>query len=511
MSRHLRWVVALGLTASALGASPAEAQEEQEEAGAARAQEEAQEAPRVRFISSPTSEAQRRLARFLDEGGYRLWTRDTLLARGEAVGQGVLVLQSAARIAGRVDGDVVVVDGDLFLRPGSRVTGDVVVIGGGFYRSGMAEVDGDLLYRPSELVRAIPEEGGWAIFRVRDDPRALDLGPLYGLRFPHFQRVDGWVVRWGGIARGITLPWRPELALELRYRFGREAFDFSARQTWNPVETFRFGVEGGRATRTNDAWIRPTFENTISFLLAGNDYRDYYRADRIGAFVEGEVADGWRWSLAGRWEDARSLEAEDRATLFGDGPRPNPPVDGGDAWSLLPTLTFERRAGAARTGFRLALEGASAEVAGEVSFLLAETRALLQRGLPWGHRVEAFAIGRGELAGSLPPRRWSGLGGVGTLPTLPILALRGPRMAFGELTYAIPIPSLEVPAIGPTHVFGRGALGSAWADGAEPRFEQALTAGVRFLFVEAAVAVDPRGGDPEIYLRSRVPRRVRDR
>lgn len=464
----------------------------------------------VRF-PSPRGESapQRELARFVEEQGYRVLVRDTLIARDDTIPESLLVLEAAVRIAGTVHGDVYVAAGDLFLRPGARIEGNVLVVGGGYYASGMAEVNGRVTYRPSERIRVMPEEGGFLVFSPEEEREVLDLGPLYGIRFPTYQRVDGWTFRWGGTVRANGLPWRPELEGEARFRTEQENLGGTLRLHVYPARRWRLTAEGTRETRSNERWIWGDFLNTVSYLSLGDDYRDYYRADAAGLTAELRPRGGWTVAVGPRWERARSLEAHVRDVLFrSDRTRPNPEVDEGETVSVVGRVELSRREGRARSRLRLQLEGASDEVAGDFSFLLGEARAGLRRPLPAGHAVEVLGLVRGDLAGSLPRQRWSGLGGVGTLPTFPILSLRGPRLFMAELGYVVPIPGLEVPHIGPTEVLLRGTVGSAWGEGESVRVEQNVIGGIRFLFLEAGLAWDPGVREREFlfFVGSRFPR-----
>lgn len=469
-------------------------------------------AQEVRFTPRAESSAQRALARFLSEEEYGIWTRDTVLTRGDAVPGNLLVLEAAARIAGDVGGSIYVVDGDLFLRPGARIAGDVLVLGGGYYASSMATVEGEVTYRPNEVLSVLPEEGGYRILPLEEPRKAVDLGPLYGLRLPTYQRVDGWTFGWGGTARVTGLAWQPEVELSVRFKTEQEEVEGSVRQTWYPSARFRFGVEASRATWSNDAWIRPTAWNSVDFLFAGNDFRNYYRADRVGLRFELGDVDGWSFALVPRWEEARSLEARGQEIFFEpDVVRPNPPVDPGDTYSLTGAVEYGRRSGDRRTRFYFALEAASRDIAGDFSFAMGEFQGLLRRPLAFGHALEVFAVARGDLGGSLPRQRWSAIGGIGTLPTFETLSLRGERLAFADITYAVPIPPLQLPVFGPTEAFARGAFGTAWSEGKSLQVEQNAIFGFRILVLEVAVGVDPGSGDTVFHVNGRFPRELKGR
>lgn len=464
----------------------------------------------VRFPSPRQDRpAQRELARFIDQEQYAVWMRDTILARGDTVPVNVLVLEAAVRIAGRVEGSVYVAGGDLFLRPGAEILGDVLVVGGGYYASTLAEVDGSVTYRPVDPLRAVPEDGVWIVFSPEEERPPLDLGPLYGLRFPTYQRVDGWTLGWGAAIRPPGLPWRPELHGEVRFRTEQERLEGTGRVVLSPGRRSRLRAEVIRQTRTNEEWIWPTAVNTLSYLLLGNDYRDYYRADAASLDLELRPGSGWTFLLGPRWQDASSLPAFERTVLLrSDRGRLNPAIDEGETASFLTRVQFRQREGTSRTLFRLELEGASEDLAGDFSFLRGELRAGIRRTLPVGHAVETFMLVRGDLAGSLPRQEWTGVGGIGTLPTFPILALRGPRIFLTELAYVVPIPRLEVPHVGPTEVLLRGVVGSAWAEDESPRVEQNVVAGIRFFFLEGGLAWDPGEAERDFlfYLTGRFPR-----
>src|ERR671919_2571785 len=62
------------------------------------------------------------------------------LPRDSTIPRSVLILGGDATVASVVNGDVIVVDGDLFLHPGADIAGRAVAIGGGVYPSSLARV-----------------------------------------------------------------------------------------------------------------------------------------------------------------------------------------------------------------------------------------------------------------------------------------------------------------------------------------------------------------------------------
>lgn len=494
-------------------------------------------AQEVRLAGAPRNDAERAVADFLERGGYVLWARDTVLARDDVVPSHVLVLEASARIAGRIEGDVLVVDGDLFLRTRGHVEGNVLVLGGGFYDSDLATIAGSVTYRPNERIRVRPTEGDLEIFSARADRDDVVLDGTWGFHLPTYQRVDAVTLGWGGVFRADGIAGRPDLEVAARLKTGPSHFEGSARQSWYASDRFRIGLAASRSTITNDGWMRPVWYNSLAMLVAEDDAFDYYGADRVGVELElrsreapiWEDAPEWRLTFAGRWEDARSLDARDPWVVWEngeaggemggpDGPvvaPGNPGIDDGGLISILAGFEWSLRDEGGRTAFGIGLEGAGDRgIDGDFSFLAVEGRAVTRRILPWGHAADAFAILRADVAGTLPRQRYSTLGGPGTIPTRLVRSLRGPRLAYAEAGYAVPL--LGMASMGGLDAFARASAGSAWGEGASFRLERAIMGGLAiraFDFqLEAGIAhgsATGGGTKTDVYLDVRVRRSAR--
>lgn len=472
------------------------------------------EAQEVTFTPRPDRPAERRLDQFLEAGGFRIVSQDTVVASGDTIRGDVLVLGANLRSAGVVEGHLFAVTGDVFLRPGASVTGDVIVLSGGWYTSEQASVAGTVTYRPNLLLRIVPRNGSWQIFHPREELPAVELDGLSGLHAPVYRRVDGWTFGWGGTLRATDFPAQPSLSGAVRFHTeGAEQLEGTLRASLYPTGSLRIGLAAERRTRTMDGWIRGDLANSASYLLGLGDFRNYYRAERVVLEAASTAAEGWAPSVALQWEEARSLEARPLDVLFEDDEdvRPNPPVDPGRITSVQAGLTFRERTPEGRFTGRFGLEAADSAVAGDFSFLAAEAQLAWRRRILSGHRLEMLGLARWDLSGRLPGQRWSDLGGTGSLPTLEPLARRGPRLAFASATWLMPVDALSVPVLGAPRFFLRHALGNAWAEGQDFDLRADVVAGVRFLFVEAGVALDVTAEEagPELVLGVGFPGRFR--
>src|SRR5687767_1830352 len=64
--------------------------------------------------------------------------------RGEILQTTLIVLGRTTYIGGKVEGDVIVVNADLFVRAGAEITGRAIAIGAGTYPSTLAHVGGGI-------------------------------------------------------------------------------------------------------------------------------------------------------------------------------------------------------------------------------------------------------------------------------------------------------------------------------------------------------------------------------
>lgn len=469
-------------------------------ASAARAQELRLQRP---LGASP---AERILAGILERDRYRVLARDTVLPPGFKEPGDLIITEAEVRLEGQVAGDVAVVNGELFLRPGARIGGTVAVIGGELYPSRLAAIGPVSRVDPRARVtteRQAGSEAGVVAYVLTVEPPPAPsrfvLPGRFGLAVPTYDRVDGLRVVAGAQYRfvGDTLT-GPAADVFASYASARGRFGGGAQVAFPLDSTTRIAVRLERATFTNERWIRGDLFNSALALVLGLDERNYYESDRVTGRMtrtfNPEVQAGLRFApsaflLASR---DRSLPAGDPWSLTGDGlSRVNPDVDDGVLVSA-GAGTLIRFHGRFAT-----FEGESAVEQGipgigDHTFTHGLAAGLFRTPVLWGHRASVQFRVLQSIAGDVPRQRWSFVGGPGTLPFVGTGELWGDNLRFVQSAYEIPLPWITLRYLGSPYLQVTHTAGVAWPSGtAEPDWEQDLGIGLRFFPGYVSVRFDP--------------------
>ncbi|HET9683022.1 MAG TPA: hypothetical protein VFP15_02905, partial [Gemmatimonadaceae bacterium] len=199
-----------------------------------------------------------------------------VLTRDSTFSTGLVVLGRPTYLAGRVNGDVVVVGADLFLRPGVDVAGRAAALGGTVANTTLGMVRGGTLSVRDETYDVTREDGTY-VLRYRDlrpepDEPLVFLPGIQGLLPPKYDRVDGLSLPVGvGFSSPTGLA---RLQLDATYRSRLGIVDPGATLTITPSERLRLEARGARDTRTNDDWIYSDPVNSLTSFFGGVDTRN---------------------------------------------------------------------------------------------------------------------------------------------------------------------------------------------------------------------------------------------
>jgi len=421
--------------------------------------------------------------------------RDTLLTTS------LLVLGRPTYLASRVQGDVVVVGADLFLRPGSDVSGRAVSIGGTVSRTFLGRVGGTVeSYRDDGYAISSSGSQYQLDYRGREPDREplVQLAGMQGLLMPSYDRVDGLSLPVGVL---FTLGNHAvELQPTATYRSRLGVVDPGGVIRVMPGRALRLEAEGGRSTRTNDDWIYGNLLNSGATIAFGNDSRNYFRADGGTARLIGRVeTDTYELEpfVGGRYEKVSSITEGSVWSVSGRNSvehmlRPNPSVEPGTIGSALLGAKLAYRAGLVKATLSAAGERSTETPSGTSSFAQLTLDGSIDFPTFRTQRLRVVAHGVASSGDSVPRARYAYLGRASTLPLMELLEQGGDQLLFVESRYSIPLAGILVPKLGSPTLFLRHLMGAAGV-GSLPKLEQELGAGLGLSFLRVDYTVDAAG------------------
>ena len=291
----------------------------------------------------------------------------TRLPRGNEWRGDVAVRNGPAIIGGRVNGALVVINGDVLLEPGAEITGNLIVVGGTVEGTTEARVGGELRQYREPLLYRLRGEGDEIAYAPNLRRRALwnpgarvswgtgdTRSTLTIATGGTFNRVEGLPIVFGPL-----FDWRLQDDLRLRldalgvFRSAGDLSDkrsdlgYMLRTELRAGEIRPVGV-GFRAydvvTPVEDWGLRNAEVGWSAFVFA-RDYRDYFLnkgwAARVFAHPEKQI--GVTFEVRRDWQ--ASVAARDPWTLFRNSNawRPNPPIDEGHYTTLSLNGTIDTR------------------------------------------------------------------------------------------------------------------------------------------------------------------------
>jgi hypothetical protein len=261
----------------------------------------------------PAEVAERVIALYNAPGTIHFSGRTRIPAASVVTGD-VAVLGGPLLVAGRIDGSVVVVNGDVELDPGAEITGTLTVVGGEVsgvegarlgapleaYAAGLdVERVGDRLVRLAAPAapRARPDEApprrsaedggeedeeGISVFRQRG-ARGQGRSDFVVATGQSYNRVEGLPITFGPVAEtGGRNPTR--LRAQAIYRTeeglalgpGRWGYDVRVEQFLGGAQALRAGVAIRSVVDPIEGWHLTKLENGLSTFFLHRDYRDHY-------------------------------------------------------------------------------------------------------------------------------------------------------------------------------------------------------------------------------------------
>jgi len=382
---------------------------------------------------------------------------ESVLPAGTELNADLGVLGGPLVLAGRVRGDIIVINGDLRFEPGAEVDGNVTVVGGLVHGLQDARVAGSVtIYR--QPLRYHSE--GDLLVRVPPPEKAAGLSTGRDFRFGRtdltlavrgaYNRVEGLPIAAGAqLELGRSNPtvleavgiYRTESGLRVRDK--DLGYALRVEQHVGGRRAVRVGLALRSEVRPIEDWGLSDRESSLAAFVLHRDFRDHYDRTGWAAYVRIAPRNApLSASLELRDENHASIPAGDPLSLFDNGRewRPQPVVAEGDLTSIVARLAYDTRNEPLEpsTGWYIAVEtegGLTGDLTTPVAVdpvsgqpvvgrraadhrfrtALVDLRRYARTGP--GSRLAIRALIAGSLdGGPLPPQRQHALGGEGSLP-----------------------------------------------------------------------------------------------
>jgi len=190
------------------------------------------------------------------------------------------VLNGSLSLAGRIEGGVIVVGGDIELAESATITGDVVLVGGRL-RGEQSRIEGEFL-RYDETFTFVVRDGRVALRDPPDRREGLYLGRsrITVRAGTNYNRVEGLPIVFGPVleSRGSNA-FRVEALATYRTEsdFTQDRFGYriAAEQRFGSPVTFTLRGSAFSEVEPIEYWLSDLEASLASFFLR-QDYRDYY-------------------------------------------------------------------------------------------------------------------------------------------------------------------------------------------------------------------------------------------
>lgn len=376
---------------------------------------------------------------------------NTEIALNDTVDGDLVVKNGTLVVIGMVNGDVLVVNGDIELRSSARVLGNVRAMNGsitkadGAFVEGFTEQSSNTGNRKSRMRSTYRTKYSysfkpyyWNTENIFDDNFLFRYNRVEGLFLGvGSEKKFYWdgsksLSGFGSFGYGFTShKWRLQLGLDRQFSVSDETL-------------LEMGAEAHSLTDTKDEWLMPLSENNLAAIFFREDFRDYFQREGFS----GHAARYTRTEEMSTMVDIRflndryaSLVSGAQWGVFGGRTfRSNPGISTGTMKSVTVSAglsTVER--------YRYRIEGwnlyAKGEYAGRTlggDFNFTQVVLDLRRFQPLGDDDQInLRLRAGSLEGVSLPQKELELGGANTLPAYGYKEFVGNRMLLANLEYRL--------------------------------------------------------------------------
>ena len=410
---------------------------------------------------------------------------DQVIQKNEVINGHVVIVKGHLDVYGTINGDVLAIGGDVWVRNNGWVNGNITSLGGKV----MVEQDGHVLGNMLEthvsnliLASASSHQPRWRTLWDEPEDWRRDAHSDEEKPMLRYNRVEG-------VFLGINFrqPWRRSRYFSLYgsggYGFKNKAWRYELGiRRWfiDPyANRLEIGFDIHDLTDTKDLWRTSYLENSLAAFLFREDFLDYFRRYGYRVYVAQHLGTQAFLKLEYRDDQYQSMSNVTNWSLFGGKKsfRENPLLGGyeGRYQTLVAQLNWDNRKGLYyhKRGWWLNLETEIAPQSWNNTTVferyLLELRTFI-RLTPDENLNARFLVGASQ--GDLPIQKNFELGGIGTLRGFPYKAFVGNQMVLGNVEYVISNNFLGFPFPDDWNVILFGDAGAVWTSNPEQKWDE---------------------------------------
>ena len=367
---------------------------------------------------------------------------NTIIDKMDTVNSNVVVKAGTLTVYGRINGDVLVVGGDLRIKDNAYIGGNVKVINGEVLKDEDAVVVGYIDKSSSRKEKTYREE-------TKDFRKASTR--LNATWIPETTNLDNFIFRYNrveglflGLGSEKRYYWDGQKTYSAYGSFGygfkshnwRGNLGLSRQFAFDDGQLFEIEVEGHSLTDSKEDWLIGVGENTAAAFFIHEDFRDYFERSGFGVnagyavqqdYLSGQVKIGY---LS---DEYQSMTNQTEWSLFGGNKvfRLNPLIDEGMMRSIVGSAGMSTVTttiyGPEGWSILATAEGAKKSLKSEFEFnrYVADVRRYQPLGRYDNLNVRVRV---GSSDGVLPIQKAFDMGGLGTLPAFPFKGETGNRL-----------------------------------------------------------------------------------
>jgi len=381
----------------------------------------------------------------------------TIINEDQVVSGNIIVHEGDLTVSGTVEGDILVLYGDIRIKNTARITGNVTCLDGSIFQAEKSYVAGNQIETSAKnLIKKdewkmqpknqYMDDENWIENDYRGEYSTLPIGFWKKQFLFRFNPVQGWFIGMSVPENVQPLDKYFDLYGFLGYGFSESRWGYSAginRWLFDPYRyRFEIGAKGYDYTATNDSWIISPIENTLTSVFLHENYQDYFGLKGFEIHASQNFSIFFKATLAFRNNDYTSLKHNtDWALLYpGRKYKPNIEIDSGNMRSIYGELYYDTRNNKKTplSGWyaKLSMEVSNPDVGGDFNFNQYKMEIRRYQKLGKLERLDMrFMAGSAEH--DLPIQNYFYLGGFSSLRGFSYKEFSGNRALLANLEYNV--------------------------------------------------------------------------